>query len=130
MALRWLQPNSRISSGTSSRRREGPRLFLNNVLQHRLVQAQVGHDLLELAILLFKLAQASKVRRPHAGVLLTPLVERGIADAHLAADLLDADAQLRLLQRVGHLLLGELALPHGMNSWPLLEPLHAGPFCY
>lgn len=54
----------------------------------------------------------------------------GAADAHLAADLLNADAQFRLLERVGHLFLGELALPHGMNSRPLPGPLHAGPFCY
>ena len=45
-ALRWLQPKRRISSGTSSRRRAGLRLFCDDMLQHRLVLAQIGHDLL------------------------------------------------------------------------------------
>jgi hypothetical protein len=43
--------------------------------------------------------------------------------------LLDADSELRLLQRVGHLLFGELALPHDMILQPI-EALHAGPYCY
>jgi hypothetical protein len=32
-------------------------LFCQNVLQHRLVQAEIGHELLQLPVLLLELAQ-------------------------------------------------------------------------
>ena len=61
-----------------------------------------------------KLAQSSKLRRADAAVLLLPDVERRLADAHLAAHLVDAGAQFVVLQRKGDLILGEFALPHDM----------------
>jgi len=93
------------------------------VLQHGFVQAQVGHDLFELAVFFLKLAHAPQLRWTNPGVLLAPLVKRGTADAHLATDPINAETPLRSLQRVGHLFLGELAFPHSMNSLALDGPI-------
>lgn len=57
---------------------------------------------------------AVAVRRPYAAVLPAPNVEGRVADAHLATDLIDAYAQLSLLQCKRDLIVGELALPHDM----------------
>jgi len=78
------------------------------------VQAQVGHDLLELAVFFFELAQPTQFGRPHTRILLAPHVEGCVADAHLAAYLLNTGAQFRLLQRKGDLILCEFALLHDM----------------
>ena len=72
---------------------------------------------------------SSQLRRGDTAVLLLPHVERRLADAHLAAHLVDARTQFVLLQRKGDLVLGELALPHDMLlALPGLR--HAGRFCY
>jgi len=42
------------------------------MLQYGLVQAQIGHDLLELEVLFLELAQPPQLRRPDAAVLLAP----------------------------------------------------------
>lgn len=44
-------------------------------LQHGLVQAQIGHDLLELAVFFLQLAQAAQLGRTDAAVTLLPDVE-------------------------------------------------------
>lgn len=51
-----------------------------------LSEPQVGHDLLELAVFFFELAQPVQLRRAHTRVLLAP-------------HLFDTGVQLRLLQR-------------------------------
>ena len=115
-----------MSSGTSSRRCEGLRFFCDDRLQHRLVQAQVRDDLLELPVLFLKLTQSSKLRRANAAVLLLPDIERRVADAHLATYLVDARPQLVLLQRKCDLVLGELASLHDMLlalSGPSIMPV-------
>jgi hypothetical protein len=103
--------------------------FCDHRLQHRLVQAQLGHDLLELAVLFFELAQPTQLRWPHACVLLAPHIEGRIAYAHLAAHLLDAGAQFRLLERKGNLILSELALLHDMLL-ARFGPSSCRSFCY
>ena len=49
------------SAGDRPGRGAGPasELFLNHVLQHDLVQAQIGHQLLQLAVFLFKLSETA-----------------------------------------------------------------------
>ena len=74
----------------SPRVRDGAKasdFFCDDGLQHRLVQAQVGHDLLELHVFFPEPAQSSQLGRPDAAVLLFPDVERRLAEAHLAAHL-------------------------------------------
>jgi hypothetical protein len=73
---------------------------------------------LEFAVFLLELLELLKLRRAQSRVFLTPLVKRGVADAHLAADLLDLGAQLRLLDRKGNLLFCKPACLHGMPLFP------------
>lgn len=54
---------------------KAPRLSCDDVLLHGLVQAQIGHDLLELAVLFLGLTQPPQLRRPDAAALLVPDVE-------------------------------------------------------
>ena len=79
-----------------------------------LVQAQIGHDLLEFAVLFIKVAQAPQFGRANAAIALLPDIKGRLADALLATDLLDSRTQLGLLESKGNLLLGELALLHEM----------------
>ena len=96
-------------------------LFCKYVLQHRLVQAQVGHQSLELIVLFFELPQSAQLRWAQAAVPLASLVERRIADAQLAADLIDLRAQLHLLEGIGNLLLSDSALLHNMIPFSISE---------
>lgn len=102
-------------------------LFCDRRLRHGLVQAEIGHDLLDLAVLLLKLAQPSQLRIPNPAVALLLHVERRIADAHPAADRLDACSQLSLLEGKCNFL-GELALLHDMLL-PTGGPHQSGPVC-
>ena len=67
-------------------RRASP-LSAQDVLQHRLVERQVGHKPLQLGILLLKLLQPPDLNHAHSSELLIPPVERGLGDPELAADL-------------------------------------------
>lgn len=127
-AWRGLKPERCIRSGTISRRCEGARAFCDHHLHHRPVQAQIGHDLLELAVLFLKLPQPPQLRRAHAALLLAPDVERHIADAHLASNLTDADPQHHWLQRKRDLIFSELTSLHDMLRGPVRAD-HAGNFC-
>jgi hypothetical protein len=75
---------------------EGFRGFLR---EHDLVQAQVSYQALQLVVLLLELPQPLQLRGAEAAVLLAPVVERGLGDAHLPAHLPNLRAQLDLLQR-------------------------------
>jgi hypothetical protein len=55
-------------------------------------------------------------RMGEPSMLLAPLVERCTADTRLGTDPNNHDAERRMLKRASHLLLGELALPHGLNA--------------
>lgn len=92
-ASRWLQPNRCIGPGTRSRRCDGR-------LQHRLVQARVGDELLHLAVLLVELTPPQSGRTDVAESLAP----------HVAGHV--ADAQRGVLQCQRDLLVGERALPH------------------
>src|SRR2546430_12468852 len=88
------------------------------VLQHHLVQAEIGDQLLELGILLLELPQPPQLRRPQPGKPFLPVEERRLGDAHLATDFLHRRAELLLLQRKGDLFLSEPRPLHDM----LLSP--------
>jgi hypothetical protein len=57
--------------------------------------------------------QAAQLGRSKASVLLLPIVEGGLADSKLPADLLDLDAGFGLAQGKDDLRLGELRCLHG-----------------
>src|SRR6185295_15365963 len=88
-----------------------------NVLQHRLVERQVCHQALQLAVLFLELTQTAQLRRPQPAIFLAPVVERGVRNAHLPADFFNRRPNLRLLQREGNLLFRVLAPLHGTPSF-------------
>src|SRR5262249_39516373 len=83
-----------------------------------LVEAEVGDELLELAVLLLEQAEAPQLGVAHLTVLLLPAEERGLADAELAADVLGGQPGLGLPQGECNLLLAESRLL-GHGSEPL-----------
>jgi hypothetical protein len=66
---------------------------LEGVLEHRLIQRQIGDDLLQASILLLELRDPPPLGHPHAGVALLPVVERRLAHAEPAAELGHAAGQ-------------------------------------
>ena len=60
-------------------------LSRDDILQHRLVQRQVSDQPFELGVLFLKLAQALHLRWHQPGILLAPIIVRGLADSCLAA---------------------------------------------
>jgi hypothetical protein len=67
-------------------------VFCRDVLEHLLVEAQVGDELLGLLVLLLELPQAPQLGGTEVAVLLLPAEECGLADPQLAADILDGKA--------------------------------------
>ena len=61
-------------------------LFCQHVLQHRLVEAQIGNQPLQPQIFLFQLPYMLQLRRRNAAVFFTPCIESGIRNAQLATD--------------------------------------------
>ncbi len=88
-----------------------------------------GFEQPKFAVLFFRSLGLLELRRPQPRVLLTPLVKRHVADAHLAADLFDLSAQLGLLDRKRDLFLCKPACLHGMPLFPSGEN-HAGFFYF
>ena len=80
------------------------------------VKVRFSQQLLEPGILDLKILQAPSLISFHATVLGAPLVEGGLAEPALAADLLDRQARLGLLQETNDLLLGKSTLPHVRHS--------------
>jgi len=76
-------------------------------LQCLVVQHRFGQQLLELAVLCLQRPQTLGIRYVHATELPTPQVERRVAEAVLAAKLLDRRARRRLLQETNDLFFGE-----------------------
>lgn len=76
---------------------------------------------LELAVLFFKLLEPFQLRRSQSAIFLAPVVERGIRDAHLPADLFDRRSHFGLLQRKRDLLFRELRSLHSTTSISLGE---------
>lgn len=80
------------------------------------VQMGFGQQLLELVVLGLEFTQAPGIGHLHAAVLRAPFVERRIAEAALAAQILDRQAGLGLLDETDDLLLGVSALSHVRHS--------------
>jgi hypothetical protein len=77
-----------------------------------LVEAQIGNELLELAVLVFELLQPPQFAQAQTTVELLA-VKRLLGDAHPAQHLCDRCPGLGLLQRESDLLFGEPTLLHG-----------------
>jgi hypothetical protein len=52
-----------------------------------LVEGEVGHELLQLGVLVLELPETPELGTAQPGVLPLPAVERLLRDAHLATDL-------------------------------------------
>ncbi|KRG62759.1 hypothetical protein ABB27_18100 [Stenotrophomonas terrae] len=89
---------------------------MNDVLKHHFVQAQICDQLLELAVLFLQLPYAPQLGHAQAAVLLLPVVERSLENAHLPARLADRCAALGLAQGKRNPLFGELRLLHGKTT--------------
>jgi len=94
----------------------GLTLYPEGGVQRVDVQVGFGQQLLQLVVLRLQLTQAPRIGHLHATVLGTPLVEGGVAKAALAAQLLDRQAGLGLLDETDDLLLGVSALSHVRHS--------------
>jgi hypothetical protein len=88
------------------------RLFRSTSWQHMLVEGQIGDELLELTILLFKLAEPAQLRYTHPRKRLLPALERLLADPEFAADLGHRCPRFCLPKRVCYLHLCENRFPH------------------
>ncbi|KZR00856.1 hypothetical protein A3N54_20955 [Klebsiella aerogenes] len=73
-------------------------LFCQHILQHGLVEAQIGNQLLQPEILFLELPRVFQLRRRNPALFLAPCIERGIGNALLTADLRHGRPQFSLLQ--------------------------------
>src|SRR5262249_54658499 len=87
-------------------------VFSQRLRQHVFVEGEVGHQALQPRVLVLELAQAAQLAHAQVGVLLLPDIERGLADAELAADVWHRRAGFDLAERIRDLLLGELRALH------------------
>lgn len=83
-------------------------LFSHHLLEHLLVETQVGDQPLQALVLLLELLQALRLGGHQPAILLAPSVIRLHADRRLPAHLLDPRPFLRLAQDERDLLLAEL----------------------
>ena len=67
--------------------RQASKLSADDILQHRFVDRQIGHDLLQLPVLLFVLAQLLHLGGQQAAVFIGLIIKGRFADTSLAADL-------------------------------------------
>lgn len=105
-----------ISHWASSRSRADLKVFFEHLLQHVLVERQVGHQLFELRVFLLQLPQPAQLGRAQPAKLLLPVIKGRLADAHLPADFGDRGSGLGLLEGEDHLGLGILGSFHGTIS--------------
>src|SRR5215471_12060945 len=111
-----LTPNLSLTAITSCLFRDGFRLFCEHLLEHVLIEREVGDEVFEAPDLLLEHADLAQLGSTHRAVATTPRVERLLADAHLAADLDGRRAAIDLPKRVCDLLLGVLGPFHGVSS--------------
>ena len=78
---RWVRIRWKSTLGHQLASQGEPQSFFDHRLQYGLVQAQIGHDLLELAVFFLQLAQAAQLGRTNSAVTLIPDVEGLLADA-------------------------------------------------
>ncbi len=74
------------------------------------VQVRLGQQHLEFGILALELLQPFSVGHIHTAELDSPLVEGGVAESPLAAQLLDRHPGIGLFQETDHLFFAESAL--------------------
>jgi hypothetical protein len=94
--------------------------FLGDLLEHLLVQGQLGDEALEAGVLGLQLFEALGLVGLEAAVLVAPAVEGLLADAELLADLDGGQALGQVgfgLAGLGDHLLGGLT-PHGSSPLP------------
>jgi hypothetical protein len=91
-------------------------VFCGDVLQRSIVQRQIRHDLLQLAVFRFQLAQPSQLTHLQAALLGFPAVVGASADAELTTDVGDRLSGLNTLQDADDLLFAETAFPHAFPS--------------
>jgi hypothetical protein len=87
----WMKvtlPSTRCTSSEPVRASDqASDLSPDNVLQHLAVQRQIGHDLLQPAVLALELLQPFHLRRQQARILLLPVEVGRLAEAGVAAAL-------------------------------------------
>ena len=81
----------------------GLALCAKHTLQSVNVQMRLSEQFLQLSVLALKLFQSLGVRHIHTAVLGAPLVEAGVTEAVLAAQLLHRHASFRLPQKANDL---------------------------
>ena len=91
-------------------------LFSDYFPQDVLVERQVGHHALQSCVLITQLAQITQFGQAELVVPLLPKIKARLADAQLSAHFGGRRSALRLVQRVGDLLVGELLALHGPLS--------------
>src|SRR3990167_1888033 len=90
-------------------------LFCECLRDHFGLELFFDVHLAESAVFFLQLLHARHQRGIHATELRAPLVERGRADAHLAAQLGHGKTSLYALERLDDLAVGESGLLHGRN---------------
>ncbi len=99
-------------------------LFSQDILKHRLVQAQLSHQLLQPAVLVLQLPRLPDLVRLQAYVLLLPAIEGLLADPHLPDQLGHRYTNLSLFQHSDDLvhrktlLIGKILSPQWAQFWP------------
>lgn len=94
-------------------------LLFQYLLQHLLIQTQIGHQFLQPLIFILQLPQTPQFRHAQTSKFLLPVVKCGLRNAHLSADFPDAGAGFGLFQRKRNLFFGITGLFHGNK--PLCE---------
>lgn len=94
----------------------GLALYPENALSGLHIEVRLGQQPFELGVLAFELAQPPGVGHVHGAVLGTPLVEGGVAEAALAAHVLDRHAGLDLHEEPDGLFLAVFAVSHVRHS--------------
>ena len=90
----------------------GLALYPEDALEGVDVEVRFGQELLELGVLAFQLFQPPGVGYVHAAELGPPLVERGVAEAAFAAELLDRHPGLGLLEKANDLFIHLVQCPN------------------
>ncbi len=73
-----------------------------------LVEREVGDEPFQPAVFFFELTESAQLAHAQVGLLLSPGIKGGVADAELAAEIPDRGAGLGLVNRVDDLFFREL----------------------
>jgi hypothetical protein len=92
---------------------------LNDVLQHDLVERQVGDEAFQLGVFVTQLLELPRLAGQHAAVRLLPAIKRLLGNPDLPAHVADGHSRRYLLQHRRDLLDRKSFLLHGTPSWPI-----------